>query len=91
MHEETLIQCFKSCSGASACINKCNEDFGENMKNCPCMDNCKNGCPCDHPAADRWCDNNNNNGDDEEKFVLILNTYRPDNTPVLIDLEGKID
>ena len=44
-HDE-LIDCNVNCVTDTDCIDGCMELFKEEMKDCPCMENCQMGCPC---------------------------------------------
>ena len=58
-----LGKCFESCGGISSCIMGCTADYESGLKDCPCMEGCPNGCPCDNwDCADTVC-------------VTILKTY----------------
>ena len=40
----TLIECAMACNGDSMCISQCNREENHCVKDCPCYDNCVNGC-----------------------------------------------
>ena len=41
-----LAQCLAACGGASSCIIGCSSNYETDLKNCPCMEGCPQGCPC---------------------------------------------
>ena len=45
---EELSKCFESCGGVSACIIACSTDYENGLKDCPCMEGCPGGCPCEN-------------------------------------------
>jgi hypothetical protein len=42
-----FIDCNVNCGTDTVCVDRCIEIFKENRKDCPCMENCQMGCPCD--------------------------------------------
>ena len=45
---EELSKCFDSCGGVSSCIIACSTDYENGLKECPCMEGCPGGCPCEN-------------------------------------------
>jgi len=47
-------ECANTCDidGTSECFDNCESSRAENMANCPCMQNCPNGCPCENWACE---------------------------------------
>ena len=45
---EELSKCFDSCGGISSCIIACSTDYENGLKECPCMEGCPGGCPCEN-------------------------------------------
>merc|ERR1712110_791904 len=43
-----FINCTDTCKGPTdtECYDRCHNQFVKERKNCPCMENCKAGCPC---------------------------------------------
>ena len=41
-----LGECFEGCGTDSLCLIDCSSDFEIALKDCPCMENCPDGCPC---------------------------------------------
>merc|ERR1712131_12458 len=41
-----LAQCLAACGGSSSCIIGCSSNYETDLKNCPCMEGCPQGCPC---------------------------------------------
>ena len=45
--ERIYLQCIVSCPHEDLlCLPNCNRDYDTNVKECPCQENCPNGCPC---------------------------------------------
>ena len=44
--DQGLINCHKNCGADIVCFEECFAIFKEEMKECPCMENCPLGCPC---------------------------------------------
>ena len=61
------------------CLSNCNRIYDENFNNCPCQQNCPDGCPCPNFECT------------DPRAVLVLNSYYGPNVPVLIDAEGRFD
>ena len=61
------------------CVSVCSRGYQHKIEQCPCQSGCPNGCPCpdyDCPAFSR-------------KAVLVLNTYKSFNTPLIINGAGE--
>ena len=77
--EDIYARCLNQCtSNDFECIATCTRDFDRNLLDCPCRQNCPNGCPCDNYKC-------------APDSVLILNTYLPGNVPVITDASGRVD
>lgn len=60
---EILNTCFINCDTYDDdCESRCFIKYKMTLKNCPCMENCENGCPC--PNYD--CTTDEHNGNDHE-------------------------
>ena len=57
------------------------------MYECPCNAGCPNGCPC----PNYQCETTIKTTKKKSSSVLILNTYKANNVPVVTDLNGKND
>ena len=45
--QEIYLQCINDCSHDDhLCPSSCNREYTANLKECPCQENCPNGCPC---------------------------------------------
>ena len=45
--QQIYLVCIGSCAhGDFACLAVCNRDYESSVKDCPCQENCPNGCPC---------------------------------------------
>ena len=43
------IACIDDCPpGDHVCLAICNREYEENLKDCPCQENCREGCPCEN-------------------------------------------
>ena len=73
--QEIRSDCMNSCSGNSTCLENCTSDFLEDIKNCPCEENCPNGCPC--PSYD--CD--------DSLAVLVLDREYSTRVPMLLGFD----
>ena len=74
-NENKLFECLRDCERSDAvCASDCNRKYVENFENCPCQANCQNGCPC----SDYDCN---------YSAIFVLNTFDPDNKPVVISGE----
>ena len=47
-----LGDCFDTCFGDSSCIIDCGKQYENSIKDCPCMEGCPDGCPCDNWDCD---------------------------------------
>ena len=46
-NELSQSKCVVLCEvGDNACFQTCAREYAENLKNCPCQENCPTGCPC---------------------------------------------
>merc|ERR1712142_830279 len=45
--EATLQECLAGCTGDSSCVLGCSNYYATKLADCPCTENCPNGCPCD--------------------------------------------
>ena len=74
--------CVNACFGDNVCVQQCNREYEENRVNCPCQENCPEGCPC--PAYE--CPTGS-----QSSWVLPLNTYWKSNdfTTLIIDGFGR--
>merc|ERR1719394_671364 len=62
---KTLGQCIVECQNDSGCKSACVTNFENEYANCPCQENCPNGCPCDNYQCDL----------PEKKAILTLNSW----------------
>ncbi|CAG5109592.1 Oidioi.mRNA.OKI2018_I69.chr2.g4112.t1.cds [Oikopleura dioica] len=46
--EQELMECIGNCGGNSSCLTLCTVEYSQNILDCPCEENCPNGCPCPH-------------------------------------------
>ena len=45
--QQIYLVCIGNCAhGDFACLAVCNRDYESSVKDCPCQENCPNGCPC---------------------------------------------
>ena len=45
--EQVYVQCILGCShDDDSCLPDCNREYKANIEECPCQENCPNGCPC---------------------------------------------
>ena len=51
MFEDIYIKCLLGCSHDDSCLTYCNREYKANIEECPCQDNCPNGCPCPNYAC----------------------------------------
>lgn len=81
--ESVYFDCSSYCQiGDFDCIGECTRQYDENMKLCPCGEECPNGCPC--PVYD--CKHQI-----KRSPILVLNSYAPENLPMVIDGWGNSD
>jgi len=52
LNKKTLNSCLDQCSYDEQCENECMVLYHFDAKDCPCMDHCQNGCPCDNFDCD---------------------------------------
>ena len=45
--QNSQLQCIVDCANDTACVSTCNRDFLTCQSDCPCYDNCYDGCPCE--------------------------------------------
>ena len=45
-YQEVYIECVGECNTDYSCSSQCAREFEAQTKNCPCKENCPNGCPC---------------------------------------------
>ena len=71
------------CAGNTTCYIECDHQFKDEIKECPCNENCATGCPCDGYVCT----------DDEvsTSAVLILSSFYNKSVPVLVDFRGRVD
>ena len=47
INHHLLSKCVVLCEvGDNVCFQSCAREYSENLKNCPCQENCPTGCPC---------------------------------------------
>ena len=82
--QQIYLQCIVGCPHDDyLCLPNCNRDYEINLRDCPCQENCPNGCPCPNytcGAAPPVVQN---------KTVLILNSYDEWRPAMLINGSGK--
>ena len=45
--EQIYLTCIGNCPhGDYPCLADCNREYDASIKDCPCQENCPNGCPC---------------------------------------------
>jgi len=77
------VECENKCSDNTECM-QCLVDRDEFRSNCPCEENCRDGCPC--PKFDCSLLDKTPNG---TIFVLYLNDdFNVDRVPVSLDVTG---
>ena len=91
--EEIYLACIVDCgNGGSICLAACVRDFDKNLLDCPCMENCSDGCPCDSYECEQTTTTSSVATTVAPKTsVLVLNTFREYNVPVKIYANGRAD
>ena len=95
--EEIYIQCILGCSHDDyECLPECNRDYHENDKECPCQENCPNGCPCPkYPCQETTSTSpsasTTTSPVGQNKTVLVLNSVGPWQPALLINSAGRQD
>ena len=45
--QQVFLTCIENCAENDyACLSQCNREYDSNMRDCPCQENCPDGCPC---------------------------------------------
>ena len=72
-------ECVTQCEvDDSVCLQVCAREYALNLKNCPCEENCPEGCPCKEyecPTRNTWS--------------LVINTRDSKNSPLVVDGYGQ--
>ena len=77
--ENDFTRCLTKCSSDPLCSSTCSREYDNAFKNCPCQENCPEGCPCPVYKCD------------ETNSVLVLSTRRFYNRQIVIDVNGRED
>ena len=94
-YREVYIECVGECNTDYSCSSQCSREFEAQTKNCPCKENCPNGCPC----TDYSCPDSTTTEElttttipSAKKSILILSTFgrRDPDGPVITDSTGKV-
>ena len=87
--------CIISCAHDDmGCFMKCSQDYQANLGQCPCQPGCPNACPCpvyECPVTTTTTPVTTTTAESVKTQVLILNTYKPVNVPVITNAQGRED
>ena len=91
-YDEIYNECWLSCApGDFMCTVSCTRDYTDNLSNCPCQTNCPDGCPCPIYNCPSTTTTQLTTSTAMPTSILILNTWQPENYPILTDSSGKVD
>ena len=84
-------KCVVSCAvGDNECFQKCVREYAENMKECPCEENCPLGCPCPvYQCPVTTTVASTTTTIPSRDWILVLNTMSSSRTPLIIDGTGE--
>ena len=96
-----FTECVLACNHNSECYADCNRDYVDNVEKCPCQSGCVNGCPCAEyyceghdtlPGTTTSMITTTTVAtttlSTAKKSILMLNTYKSDNQPLIINPSG---
>ena len=98
-YREVYTACIVACdAGDVRCLAACSRDLDLNLMECPCMKNCRNGCPCENYECSQTTTDTTTTTTPRTRTtvapktsVLILNTARYTNPPIITDATGRVD
>ena len=92
LESECVLQC---AAGDNACLQNCAREYADDLRNCPCQENCPTGCPCPDyqcPATTTALTSStitSTTTTPTDTWILVLNTYSSYNVPLIIDGRGQ--
>ena len=90
-----FVNCVSSCESDASCTSSCNREFFACNDECPCHENCPDGCEgCEHylciEGTTTVPTTTTEEYDVDNQNVLILNNYVQKNYPIMVNFKGEL-